>query len=118
MNAYGKYSNVMENTLGLGRNGKRLAHGAVVGGGVWAAGHYAGVEVINNNLGTAIGGGAVAGVLLTVAADAMWLDSEAEAEMMLDRILKESPETQARLLAEVENLYRRQQDSKRAAAAS
>lgn len=110
MNAYGKYSNFVENSLGLGRNGKRLAHGAAVGGGVWAAGRYGGVEVINNNMPVAIGAGVVGGTLLTVAADAMWIDSAAEAEMMLDRILKESPETQARLLAEVENLFEKQDE--------
>jgi hypothetical protein len=110
MNAYGKYSNLVENTLGLGRNGKRIAHGAAVGGGVWAAGRYGGVEVINNNMPVAIGAGVVGGTLLTVAMDAMWLDSAAEAEMLSERIKHSSPETQARLLAEAESLFGKQEE--------
>ena len=38
LNAYAKYSNFMENTVGIGRNGKRAVNGGVVAGGTWAAG--------------------------------------------------------------------------------
>ena len=98
MKAYTKYSNFMENTVGLGRNGKRLAHGAAVGGGVFAAGHY-GVQVIQDNTLAAVGAGVVTGFLGTLALDAMLLDTEQEAFMLQAKIEGSDKEVQARLLA-------------------
>ena len=100
MKVYTKYSNFMENTVGLGRNGKRLAHGAAVGGGVFAAGHYGGVEVIQSNLVAAIGAGVATGFLGTLALDAMMLDSEQEALLLYAKFEDADKEVQARLTAE------------------
>jgi hypothetical protein len=99
MKAYTKYSNFMENTIGLGRNGKRLAHGGAVGGGVFAAGHYGGVQVIQDNTLAAVGAGVVTGFLGTLALDLMLLDTEQEALLLKAQIEGSDKETQARLLA-------------------
>lgn len=101
MKAYTKYSNFMENTVGLGRNGKRLAHGGLVGGGVFAAGHYGGVEVIQSNLVASVGAGVATGFLGTLALDAMLLDSEQESLLLYAKFKNADKETQALLTAEV-----------------
>ena len=101
MKAYTKYSNFMENTVGLGRNGKRLAHGGLVGGGVFAAGHYGGVEIIQNNMLASVGAGVATGFLGTIALDAMLLDSEQEALLLYSKFTNADKEAQARLVAEV-----------------
>jgi len=97
MNAYTSYSYFMEETVGLGRNGKRLAHGGVVAGGTWAAGRYGGVEIINNNLPAALGIGAAAGFLGTVAMDKMFIDSEQEALMRIQKYRDSNPEIQKKV---------------------
>ena len=97
MNAYTSYSYFMEETVGLGRNGKRLAHGGVVAGGTWAAGRYGGVEVINNNLPAALGIGAAAGFLGTVAMDKMFIDSQQEALMRIQKYRDSNPEIQKKV---------------------
>lgn len=100
MRAYTKYSNFMENTVGLGRNGKRIAHGAAVGGGVFVAGHYGGVEIIQNNMLAAVGAGVAGGFIGTIALDAMLLDAEQEALLLYSKFESADTETQARLAAE------------------
>ena len=97
MNAYTKYSGFMENSLGLGRNGKRLAHGGIVAGGTWAAGRYGGVEVINNNLPAALGIGAAAGFLGTVALDNMFIDDEQEYLLLVASLKEQDREVLAQL---------------------
>ncbi len=94
LNTYAKYSNFMENTVGIGRNGKRAVNGGVVAGGTWAAGHYGGVEVINNNLPTALAVGAAVGFLGTVAMDHMLLDAEQEALLLAERYSASGKEVQ------------------------
>jgi hypothetical protein len=86
MRAYTKYSFFVERSMGLGRNGKRLLHGGVAAAGTWAAGHYGGVEIINNNMPQAIVAGGVAGVGLTVLADFALLDDHEQALMDLESV--------------------------------
>lgn len=86
MRAYTKYSFFMERSLGLGRNGKRLAHGGLAAAGTWAAGHYGGVEIINQNMPQAIVAGGVAGVGLTVLADMALIDDHEQALMDLESL--------------------------------
>lgn len=104
MGIYTRYSYFMEEKLGLGRNGKRLAHGGVVAGGVFAAGRYGGVEIINQNMPAALAAGAATGFLGTVAADMLFIDAEQEALMRRQAILDSSPEVQKRLLADADAL--------------
>lgn len=101
ISAYGKYSGFVENTLGIGRNGKRVLHGSATAAGTWAAGHYGGIELINNNMPTALIGGAVAGVLGTVAMDHLFLSEEDEASLLLSAAQQASDEVQAQLLKEL-----------------
>jgi hypothetical protein len=97
MNAWTKYSGFVEDTLGLGRNGKRLAHGAIAAGGTYAAGRYAGIEAINNNMPVALAAAGGTGVALTVAADVMFIDAEQEALLHTRRIKNASPEVRKHL---------------------
>lgn len=97
MKAYTRYSYFVERKLGLGRTGKRLAHGAAVGGGVFAAGHYGGVEIIQSNLIASVGAGVATGFLGTLALDAMLLDAEEEALMLQAEIEDADKEVTARL---------------------
>lgn len=100
LNWYAKGSYFVEDTLGLGRNGKRLAIGAGAGAGTWAAGYYGGVEVINNNMPVAIGAGVVAGVVGTALMDRLMIDAEQQALMDRDRLLSRAKEVQEKLLAD------------------
>ena len=100
LNWYAKGSYFVEDTLGLGRNGKRLGVGAGVGAGTWAAGHYGGVEIINNNMPVAIGVTVVAGVAGTVLMDHLMIDAEQQALMDRDRLLSRAKEVQEKLLAD------------------
>lgn len=86
MRAYTRFSYFVEDTLELGRNGKRAAVGGIAAGGTFAAGHYGGVEVINNNMPQAIIGAAVAGFGLTMLADFALIDDHEEALMSLARL--------------------------------
>ena len=86
MKVYTKYSFFVENTLGLGRNGKRLAHGGLAAAGTWAAGTYGGVEYINANMPQALVVAGVAGVGVTVLADYALLDDHEEALMALEKL--------------------------------
>ena len=104
MNAYAKYSYFMEDTVGLGRNGKRIAHGGVVAGGVWAAGHYGNVEIINSNMPAALGIGAATGFLGTVAMDKLFIDAEQEFLMHRRRLSDADPETQKLLMESAASL--------------
>jgi hypothetical protein len=97
MNGYTKYSGFMENSLGLGRNGKRLAHGGIVAGGTWAAGRYGNIEIINNNLPAALGIGAAAGFLGTVALDNMFIDDEQEYLLLVASLKEQDREVLAQL---------------------
>lgn len=115
MRAYTKYSFFVENSLGLGRNGKRLLHGGIAAGGTWAAGHYGGVEVINNNMPQAIAIGGVAGVGLTVLADFALLDDREQALMELERerrMEQSNPEFRA-IIAENREAIKNARDGQR-----
>lgn len=101
MSAYGKYSNFVENSLGIGRNGKRILHGGATAAGTWAAGHYGGVEMINNNMTTALVGGAAVGVVGTIAMDHLFLSEEEEANLLLSAAQQASDEVQEALLKEL-----------------
>ena len=73
------YHNFMESTLGLGRNGTHLVHGAAAGGLTWAAGKYGGVQVIQDNwyspfIGALVGLGLSAIVRWIVMDDARSID--------------------------------------------
>lgn len=86
MNYWTRYSNMVENRMGLGRTGKRALHGGAAAAGTWAAGHYGGVSVITNNTPVAIGVGAAAGFLATVAADKLFIDDTQEFLLELSRV--------------------------------
>jgi len=86
MNAYTSYSNLIENKMGIGRNGKRALHGGIAAAGTWAAGHYGGVGIIATNMPTAIGIGAATGFLATVAADKLFIDDTQEFLLELSRV--------------------------------
>ena len=74
MSASVSYFNVMENRLGLGPTGTHLAHGAVVGGAVWAAGQYADIAWCRIWYAPVLAGGV--GALLSVAVKALLMDEE------------------------------------------
>lgn len=103
-NFWAKYSHLTENQLGLGRNGKRLLHGGMAAGATFAAGEYAGVEIINNNMPAALGGAAVTGIAVTVVVDKMALDADQEAWIIKQRLLSERKEVQERYPAMAEQL--------------
>jgi hypothetical protein len=86
LNMYSKYSYFAEETLGLGRNGKRVAHAGGAAAGTWAAGNYGGLELVNNNLPVALAVGAGAGALLTAALDHLFIDTEQEALMFAKKL--------------------------------
>jgi hypothetical protein len=98
MGLYAKYSGFVENKLGLGRTGKRLAHGGATAGGTWAAGHYGGVEIINQNMPAALIGGAAAGIIGTVAMDHLFLSDEDQSNLLLDLVKQSSEEVQEEML--------------------
>lgn len=100
LNWYAKGSYFVEDTLGLGRNGKRLAVGVGTGAGTWAVGHYGGVEVINNNMPVAVGAGVVAGVIGTALMDQLMIDAQQQALLDRDRLLSRAKEVQEKLLAD------------------
>lgn len=100
LNWYAKGSYFVEDTLGLGRNGKRLAVGVGTGAGTWAAGHYGGVEIISENMPVAIGVTVVAGVAGTVLMDHLMIDAEQQALMDRNRLLSRAKEVQEKLLAD------------------
>jgi hypothetical protein len=104
MNAYTKTSYFLEETVGLGRNGKRLGVGAGVGAGTWAAGHYGGVEIINNNMPVAVGGAVAVGFVGTLIADNLFIDDEQEALILRQKVLDADPEVQMELLTHVEEM--------------
>ena len=99
MKLYTKYSDFMENTLDLGRNGKRAVHGGAAAAGTWAAGTYGGVEIISQNMPVAMGVGAAVGFLGTVALDKMIITPEEEAKLIRSRVMRQEKKTLA-LLAE------------------
>jgi|SaaInlStandDraft_6_1057023.scaffolds.fasta_scaffold00043_14 hypothetical protein len=88
MSGYAKYNLFVEDGLGVGPNGRRALHGVAVAGGVWAAGTYGGIEIIQENMIPAIGAGFVGGFIGTFAADAMLLDDGQKALMALERLRK------------------------------
>lgn len=99
MKFYTKYSDFMENTLDLGRNGKRAVHGGAAAAGTWAAGTYGGVEIISQNMPVAMGVGAAVGFLGTVALDKMIITPEEEAKLIRSRVMRQEKKTLS-LLAE------------------
>jgi hypothetical protein len=104
LNWYSNASYFLEEKVGLGRNGKRLSVGAGVGAGTWAAGHYGGVELINENMPFAIGAGVTAGVVGTALMDHLMIDAEQEALMELRRFQDKPKEVQDKLREQVGEL--------------
>jgi myosin heavy subunit len=93
MKFYTKYSDFMENTLDLGRNGKRAVHGGAAAAGTWAAGTYGGIEIISQNMPVAMGVGAAVGFLGTVALDKMVITPEEEAKLIRSRATRQEKKT-------------------------
>jgi hypothetical protein len=81
----GKYHNFMENTVGLGVNGTHVAHASVAGGATWAAGQYAGIEVIADNWWSPFAA-AFAGLGLSITARALMVDDEAQINLLEERM--------------------------------
>lgn len=104
MNAWTKYSGFVEDTLGLGRNGKRLAHGGLAAGATYAAGRYGGIEAINNNMPVAMAAAGGTGVALTIAADVMFIDAQQEALLHRRRLQNASPEVRKHLEAQAASI--------------
>lgn len=86
MRAYTKYSFFIERKVGLGRNGKRLLHGAAGAGAVYAAGYYGDVTYINENMPQALVIGGATGVIATVIADSVLITDHEQALMDLESL--------------------------------